>query len=98
MQLGESDSESVEFSVGSKNLGGLREAAPSGDLVTDYDRAHFQLYIRLLDARSAGASSDDMCRFILEIDPTTDPESAHKLLKSHLERADWMSNVGFRQI
>ena len=82
----------------SKNPGGLREPAPSGDVVTDYDRAHLQLYIRLLDARSAGASSDDMCRFILEVDPTSDPVGTHKLLKSHLERADWMSSVGFRQI
>lgn len=84
--------------MGSKNPGGLREAAPSGDVVTDYDRANLQLYIRLLDARSAGASSDDMCRLILEIDPTRDPDSAQKLLESHLERADWMSSVGFRQI
>lgn len=84
--------------MGSENPGGLKETAPSGDVVTDYDRAHLKLYIRLLDARSAGASSDDLCRFILEIDPTTDPNSAQKLLKSHLERADWMSSVGFRQI
>ena len=84
--------------MGSKNPGGLSDAAPSGDVITDYDRAHLQLYIRLLDARSAGTSSDDMCRVILEIDPTTDPDSAQKLLESHLERADWLCSVGFRQI
>jgi hypothetical protein len=84
--------------VGSDNPGGLRETAPTGDVVTDYDRAHLQLYIQLLDARSAGVSSDEMCRFILEIDPTSDPVSAQKLLESHLERADWMSSAGFRQI
>jgi hypothetical protein len=88
----------VELSVVSKNPGGLIETVPSGDLVTDYDRAHLQLYIRLLDARSAGTSSDDMCRLILEIDPTSDRDRAQKLLASHLERADWMSSVGFRQI
>jgi len=84
--------------VVSKTPDGLREAAPTGDVVTDYDRAHLQLYIRLLDARSAGKSSDDMCRFVLEIDPDGDPDGAHKLLKSHLERAAWMSSIGFRQI
>ena len=88
----------MELSVGSKNPGGLIEPAPNGDVVTDYDRAHLQLYIRLLDARSAGTSSDDMCRFILEIDPISEPDNSQKLLESHLERADWMSSVGFRQI
>jgi hypothetical protein len=84
--------------VGSKSPNGLREAAPTGGAVTDYDRAHLQFYIRLLDARSAGMSSDDMCRFVLEIDPTQYPDGSRKLLESHLERAEWMSSVGFRQI
>jgi hypothetical protein len=84
--------------VGSKNPGSVRDAAPSGDVVTDYDRAHLQHYIRLLDAHSAGASRDEMCRLVLEIDPADDPVAAEKLLESHLERARWMSSVGFRQI
>ncbi len=84
--------------MGSNNAGRLRDVAPRGDVITDYDRAHFQVYIRLLDARSGGKSSDDMCRIILEIEPTTNPDSTLKLLESHLERADWMCRVGFRQI
>lgn len=84
--------------MGSKNPGSVKEAAPSGDVVTDYDRAHLQLYIRLLDAHSAGASDDEMCRIVLEIDPEDDPVTAKQLLENHLERAKWMSSVGFRQI
>ena len=77
--------------------GGLKRVAPTVDAVTEYDRAHFYHYIWLLDAHSAGMTSDEMCRNILDIDPTTDPDGAHKTLQSHLDRAVWMSNVGFRQ-
>ena len=77
---------------------GLRRLAPSDTTVTDYDRAHLQDYIRLLDARAADMSGDDMCKIILEIDPANDPEGTQETLRSHLERAAWMSSVGFRQI
>ena len=84
--------------MGSELPSELRRAAPAGDTVTDYDRVHFLRYIRLLDAFSAGINNDEMCRTILEIDPARDPESARGILRSHLDRAVWMSNVGFRQI
>lgn len=82
--------------MGSKYPDGLRRTAPTDATVTDYDRAHLQDYIRLLDARAAGMSGDDMCRAILEIDPAA--EGAQATLRSHLERASWMSSEGFRQI
>ena len=82
--------------MGSEYPGGLRRLAPTDDVVTDYDRAHFPQYVRLLDARIQGVSPDDMCRLILEIDPGT--EAARATLKSHLDRAAWMSNVGYRQL
>jgi hypothetical protein len=72
--------------------------APTDDVVTDYDRAHFQRYVRLLDARKQGVSADDMCRHILEIDPASEPENAKLILTSHLDRATWMSRVGFHKI
>lgn len=82
----------------SNSLGSQRLAAPTGEVVTDYDRAHFRHYIQLLDAHSAGVDSDIMCRSILDIDPDKDPEDAHRILESHLDRAVWMSKIGFRQI
>ena len=97
-RLMESDSGAVEWRVESKYPGGLRRVAPTGDVITEYDRAHFQDYIRLLDAHSAGMNSDEMCRSILDIDPAEDLDGAQKVLNSHLERAFWMSNIGFRQI
>jgi hypothetical protein len=78
--------------------GGLARLAPSGDVVTDYDRAHFQFYVRLLDAHYAGLNDKSICSEILEIDPASDPEGSQEVLRSHLERAIWMSSVGFHQI
>jgi hypothetical protein len=97
-QLEESDSGGAEWYVGSDYPGGLRQMAPNGEVVTDYDRAHLQHYVRLLDARRSGVTADDMCRLILEIDPVSDPHEAQRILQSHLDRAVWMSSVGFRQL
>jgi hypothetical protein len=88
----------VECVVGSEYPDRLRKLAPTDDVVTDYDRAHFQHYVRLLDARTQGVSPDEMCRSILEIDPASEPDGARMTLTSHLDRAAWMSRVGFRKI
>jgi len=66
--------------------------------VTSYDREQFQRYIRLLDAKAAGMSEDDMCRTILDIDPDTNRLDALRVLSSHLNRAIWMSKTGYRAI
>jgi hypothetical protein len=97
-QLSESDSASVECVVGSMCPSRLRRLAPTDDFVTDYDRKHFQHYVRLLDARAQGLSAEEMCRAILDIDPLSDPEAARMTLKSHLDRAAWMTQVGFHKI
>jgi hypothetical protein len=97
-RLRKTDSGDVEWYVVSNHPGSLTRSAPTGGVVTDYDRAHFQLYVRLLDAHYAGLEADDICRQILEIDPASDPEGAQETLRSHLARAIWMSGVGFHQI
>ncbi len=84
--------------MGSVYPSGLRRLAPTDDVVTDYDRAHFQQYVRLLDAQTEGLSADEMCRAILEIDPLIQPDAARMTLKSHLDRATWMTRVGFHKI
>lgn len=97
-RLGENDSGDMECVVGSTYPGGLRRTAPPGDVVTEYDRAHFRLYVELLDALAARTDRDEMCRTILDIDPARDPDGAYEALQSHLDRAVWMSKAGFRQI
>lgn len=74
----------------------LANEVPWSEHVTDYDRAHFITYLRLLDGVILGADEDELCRAILELDPA----SAHaKLtLKSHLSRARWMAATGYRDL
>ena len=69
---------------------------PDSPVLTDYDRAHVQLYIRLLDAASSGVQWMVAAREILNIDPTLDLVSAKRTFDSHLARAEWMTKVGYR--
>ena len=69
---------------------------PDSPALTDYDRAHVQLYIRLLDAASSGVQWMVAAREILNIDPTLDLDSAKRTFDSHLARAEWMTRVGYR--
>jgi hypothetical protein len=88
----------VEVCVGLKLPIGLQPVAPTGNAITDYDRAHFQQYVRLLDGYSAGLDDDELCKSILDMDPRPDRNAARRILRSHLERARWISQAGYRQI
>lgn len=76
----------------------IAEAVPWSERVTAYDEEHFVVYLRLLDATADGASDDEMSRIVLGIDPAREPERARKALKSHLERARWMTKKGYRDL
>lgn len=84
--------------MGSRLPPGLRRSAPTRSVVTDYDRSHFKQYIQLLDAQTSAMDQDEMCRLILGIDPEKDRESAYRTLKSHVDRAVWMTKIGYRLI
>lgn len=74
----------------------FRDDAPTGDLLTDYDRAHVKLYVRLLDAEADGADWQEVVRILFGIDPEAEPERARRVHASHLARAHWMSEHGYR--
>jgi hypothetical protein len=71
---------------------------PWSDGLTDCDRKHFVIYLRLLDACAAGASDSEMSSIVLGIDPTHEPTRAKSVLDSHLRRARWMTENGYRQL
>lgn len=50
----------------------VSEVAPTGDELTDYDRAHVTTYLRLLDAASAGAEWSEVARIVLGFDAEQD--------------------------
>ena len=74
------------------------EEVPWSDHVTDYDRTHFDIYLRLLDATAEGADEDEIIRIVLNIEPLEEPERAHKMFASHLKRARWMTETGYRDL
>jgi len=76
----------------------ISDEVPWSDHVTDYDRAHFDTYLRLLDATAEGADADEIIRIVLKIDPSKDPDRARKVFDSHLKRARWMTEVGYRDL
>jgi len=74
------------------------DEVPAEDALTPYDKAHFALYIALMNAVREGALMDEMCERLLHIDPFRDRERAHKCLESHLKRARWFAGDGFRHL
>jgi Uncharacterized conserved protein (DUF2285) len=76
----------------------IADEAPWSEGLTDYDHAHFALYARLLDAQADGAPENEIARIVLAIDPTREPERARRCLASHMERARWMREQGYRHL
>ncbi|MGG6892291.1 DUF2285 domain-containing protein [Rhizobium sp. BR 315] len=74
------------------------DIAPVGDKLTDYDRTHMKLYMRLLDAVADGADWREVVRVLFDIDPRLEAERARRVHDSHLERARWMTQAGYKHL
>jgi len=72
------------------------DIAPTSDELTDYDRAHVRLYTRLLDAMTDDAAWQEIVAILFGMDPTREPDRSRRVFDSHLARARWMSETGFR--
>ena len=46
----------------------LADAPPAGNHVTDYDRSHVKIYLRLLDAAAEGADWKEVAALVLGLD------------------------------
>lgn len=75
----------------------VAERAEWAEIITLYDRQHILTYARLLDAERDNVDWRDGVREILRQDPDKDPRAAQICWESHLERARWISTVGFQQ-
>lgn len=76
----------------------FRIRAPQDPGLTDYDRDHAATYLRLLDAEEAGADWKEVARVVLGIDPGREFERAQVMHATHLTRAKWMRDAGFRDL
>ena len=76
----------------------IADTAPSGSVLTPYDHEHAITYLRLLDADAEGADWRKVARIVLHIDPEREPERARQAHESHLNRAKWMTEYGYRHL
>lgn len=76
----------------------VADSAPETETLTKYDRQHLVTYLRLLDAEEEHATWQEVARIVLHLDPDHDSERAYKSWKSHLERAHWLSENGYRDL
>lgn len=74
------------------------DKAPSGQELTAYDRTHIKLYMRLLDATTEGADWQEVVVVLFGIDPAQEPARARAVHDSHLERARWLAQTGYRDL
>lgn len=71
---------------------------PDSPHVTAYDERHLKTYIRLLDADEEGADWREVVRVLFGLDPDREPERARIVHESHLARARWMTEHGYRDL
>ena len=77
-------------------IAAFEDRAPDAPQVTDYDERHHRTYWRLLDAAEENADWREVVQIIFGIDPVAEPERARLVYDSHLARARWMCEAGYR--
>jgi hypothetical protein len=76
----------------------VADTAPSGSVLTAYDEQYLVTYLRLLDADADGADWREVARIVLHLDPDRESDRARRAFESHLARARWMTEHGYRQL
>jgi Uncharacterized conserved protein (DUF2285) len=76
----------------------VADVAPTDTMLTVYDELHMITYLRLLDADADGADWREITQIVLHIDPALEPDRAREAFDSHLARAKWMTEHGYRQL
>ncbi|MCP3476677.1 DUF2285 domain-containing protein [Bradyrhizobium sp. CCGUVB1N3] len=76
----------------------IADTAPTESILTPYDWEHLVTYWRLLDANREGADWQEVTKVVLRIDPDREPDRARLAYDSHLARARWMSEHGYRHL
>jgi hypothetical protein len=72
----------------------VADNAPTAPILTGYDEQHLVTYLRLLDAATDGAD----WRIVLHIDVAREPDRARRAWETHLARARWMTEHGYRHL
>jgi Uncharacterized conserved protein (DUF2285) len=76
----------------------VADTALSDCVLTVYDEEHVVTYLRLLEADAQGADWRDVARIVLHLDPEHESDRARRAFDSHLSRAKWMTEHGYRHL
>ena len=76
----------------------IADVAPTDSVLTVYDEEHIITYLRMLDAEAEGADWREVAKLVLQIDPQLEPERARRAFDTHLARAKWMTEQGYRHL
>ncbi len=76
----------------------FKDRPPESDKLTKYDERHLATYLRLLDAAEEGADWREAISIIFRLDPERNPTRAKTIYDSHLARARWMTEHGYRHL
>jgi hypothetical protein len=76
----------------------VADSAPTDTVLTAYDEQHVVTYMRLLDAEAESADWREVARIVLHIDADMEPDRARRAWETHLARARWMTEHGYRHL
>jgi hypothetical protein len=76
----------------------ILDEPPVGKSVTAYDREHMVLYLRLLDSARDGADWREAIEILFGLDPEHESDRCRHIYETHLARAKWMSEHGYRDL
>ena len=76
----------------------VADTALSDSALTAYDEEHAITYPRLLDADAQRADWREVARVVLHLDPEHESDRARRAFESHLSRAKWMTEHGYRHL
>ncbi len=76
----------------------FEDRAPADDRITAYDERHFVTYLRILDAADEEADWREVASIVFGLDADTEPDRARQVHDSHLARARWMTEHGYKHL
>jgi hypothetical protein len=76
----------------------VSDIAPEDSVLTGYDELHLITYLRLLDAEAEGTDWQEVAKIVLNIDPAQEYDRAKRAWESHIARAKWIAQSGYRHL
>jgi len=80
------------------NIPLFEDRPPLTERVNAYDERHLATYLRMLMAEEAGADWREVVQVIFGLDPAREPDRAKIVYDSHMTRARWMTEAGYRHL